>query len=178
MVAFAVRGHLAGKPEWFLTFFCIPFIAIGFFLIYGFFHQLLVTTGIGPTLMELSDHPLHPGGEYQLFLSQTGRLSVNCLTLSLICEEEATYRQGTDTRTESSKVFQQEILRQENFEIPPGIPFEIQIELRIPESAMHSVASAHNRIGWTLVVNGDVEGWPNFERSFPVILFPGTGDEA
>jgi hypothetical protein len=178
MVAFAVRSHLAGKPEWFLTFFCIPFIAIGLFLIYGFFRQLLVTTGIGPTLVELSDHPLHPRGEYQLFLSQTGRLSVKCLTLSLICEEEATYRQGTDTRTESSKVFQQEILRRENFEIPPAIPFEIQVELRIPESAMHSFASAHNRIGWTLVVNGDVEGWPNFERSFPVILFPGTGDEA
>ena len=69
---------------------------------------------------------MHPGGEYQVFLSQTGRLSVKRLKLSLVCEEEATYRQGTDTRTESQKVFAQELFRREDFEIPPGIPFEMQ----------------------------------------------------
>jgi hypothetical protein len=174
MVFFAVRSHLARKPEWMLTFFCIPFVAIGLFLIYCFFRQLLMTTGIGPTLLEISDHPLHPGGEYQVFLSQTGRLSVKSLALSLVCEEEATYRQGTDTRTESQKVFRQELFRREDFEIPPSAPFETQAALCIAEGAMHSFRSSHNRIQWTLLVEGDAEGWPHFERAFPIIIYPKT----
>ncbi len=176
MVFFAVRSHLAGHPEWILTFFCIPFLGIGLFLIYGFFRQLLVTTGIGPTLLEISDHPLHPGGEYRVFISQTGRLSVKCLALSLVCEEDATYRQGTDTRTESQKIFVQELFRLADFDIPPGIPFENESPLRIPAGVMHSFESAHNRIQWTLVVEGDAAGWPAFKRAFPVIIFPRAGD--
>ena len=72
MVYFAVRGHLAGNPDWILTFFSIPFVLGGLFLIVYFFRQLLVTAGIGPTLLEISNHPLYPGGEYQIFLSQSG----------------------------------------------------------------------------------------------------------
>ena len=176
MVFFAAHSILSGKPEWVLTFLCVPFVGIGLFLIYGFFRQLLLTTGIGPTMLEISDHPLHPGGEYRIFLAQAGRLSVKSLALSLVCEEEATYRQGTDTRTESQKVFAQELFRQENFEIPPGIPFEKESPLRIPAGAMHSFKSAHNRINWTLLVEGDIAGWPALKRAFPVIIFPNAGD--
>jgi hypothetical protein len=172
MVFFAVGSFMAGKPEWFLALFCIPFVGIGLYLIYGFFRRLLVTTGIGPTLLEISEHPLHPGEEYRVFLSQTGRLSVKRLTLSLVCEEEATYRQGTDTRTESQQIFLQELFHREDFEIPPAIPFEMEIPLCIPPGAMHSFKSAHNRVQWTLLVDGDVAGWPDFARAFPIIIFP------
>jgi hypothetical protein len=176
MVFFAGRSFAAGKPEWMLTIFCIPFVGIGLYLIYWFFRQLLVTTGIGPTLLEISDHPLHPGGEYQVFLSQAGRLSVNRLTLSLVCEEEATYRQGTDTRTETQQVYSQQIFCQANFDIPPSVPFEKESSLCIPEGAMHSFKSAHNRIQWTLLVEADIAGWPNFKRAFPVMVFPGAAE--
>jgi hypothetical protein len=178
MVFFAVRSFIAGKPEWMLTFFCVPFVGVGLFLIYCFFRQLLVTTGIGPTLLEISDHPLRPGERYRLFLSQPGRLNVNCLKLSLVCEEEATYRQGTDTRTETQTVFCRELYRRENFEIPQGIPLEVEPELLVPEGVMHSFKSAHNRIQWTLVVEGDVAGWPDFKRAFPVIILPGERGDA
>ena len=53
MVYFAVRGHLAGKPDWILTFFTIPFVLGGVFLIVYFFRQLLLTAGIGPTFLEI-----------------------------------------------------------------------------------------------------------------------------
>jgi hypothetical protein len=176
MVFFAIRSHLIGKPEWILTFFCIPFVGIGLFLIYTFFRQLLVTTGIGPTLLEISDHPLHPGGEYRLFVSQAGRLSVKRLTLSLVCEEEATYRQGTDTRTEAQQVFVQELFGLANFEIPPGAPFDHEFSFHVPASAMHSFKSPHNRVHWTLLVESEINGWPDYKRAFPVIVYPNAGD--
>ena len=178
MVYFAVRGHLTGKPDWILTILTVPFVLGGLLLIVYFLRQLLVTAGIGPTLLEISDHPLHPGGEYQLFLSQSGNLTINNLTVSLVCQEKATYRQGTNTRTELRPVYRQDLFRRDNFEIPPGLPFETNCPLKVPAGAMHSFKSGHNAIDWTLVVEGNVANWPDFKRAFSVVVFPPNGSTA
>jgi hypothetical protein len=178
MVYFAVRGHIAGKPDWFLTIFSIPFVLGGLFLIVYFFRQLLVTAGIGPTLLEIANHPLYPGEEYQIFLSQSGSLTINSLSLSLVCNEKATYRQGTNTRTEVRQVYCQELFRRDNFEIPPGMPFETNCLFTVPAGAMHSFKSGHNAVDWTLVVEGDIVKWPDFKRAFSVIIFPANNRTA
>ena len=69
-------------------------------MIYLFMRQLLIASGVGPTQLEISDHPLLPGRRYDLYLSQAGRLTMNFLEIDIVCEEQATYHQGTDTRTE------------------------------------------------------------------------------
>jgi hypothetical protein len=175
MVYFAVRGHLVGKPDWILTFFSIPFVLAGLFLIVYFLRQLLVTAGIGPTLLEISEHPLRPGGEYQVFLSQSGNLTINSLSISLVCLEKATYRQGTNTRTELRPVYSQDLFRRDDFQIPPGLPFETNCLLKVPPGAMHSFKAGHNAIDWTLLVEGDVANWPDFKRAFSVVVYPGNG---
>ncbi|HEY4761999.1 MAG TPA: DUF3592 domain-containing protein [Thermoguttaceae bacterium] len=172
MLYYALRGHILGDPQWILTIFLIPFVLVGVFLIFFFFRQLLLTAGIGPTLLEISDHPLYPGMEYKIFLSQSGRLTMNILSLSLVCHEEATYQQGTNTRTETKEVFRQELYRRDNFEIPPGIPFETDCQVTVPADAMHSFKSTHNKIDWKLVVEGNIAGWPDFKRAFSVIVYP------
>jgi hypothetical protein len=171
----AVRGHLAGRPDWFLTLFAIPFILIGLGAVAVFFRQLLLTTGIGPTLVEVSNHPLEPGGQCRVFLSQSGRLTINALRVSLVCEEAATYRQGTNTRTETQEVYRRELFRREGFAIESGLPFETEIELSVPEGAMHSFKANHNEITWSLAVEADVAKWPNYRRSFPLVVRPING---
>ncbi len=171
-VVIAVNSHLEGDPEWFLTIFIIPFVLVGIGLIVYFIRQLLVTTGIGPTLLEISDHPLHPDEEYELFVSQSGRLTINSLEVLLMCREKASYRQGTDTRTETRDVYRQQVFLREGFEVYRGMPFEVQCDVGVPAEAMHSFKSDHNEINWKLVVKGDVQGWPDYERSFPVIVYP------
>jgi hypothetical protein len=174
-VTMAVRSYFTAKPDWLLTLFTVPFAAIGVWAIVALVRQLLVATGIGPTLVEISDHPLSPGGHYRLFLSQSGWLTVNRLRVLLVCEEVATYRQGTDTRTETREVFRKELFRRDSFEIRGGMPFECDIDLALHEGAMHSFAANHNEIAWTLVVEGDAAGWPEYRRAFPAILRPATG---
>jgi hypothetical protein len=170
----AVRGHWSGDPDWFLTVFLIPFVLVGIALVYFFFRQLLITTGIGPTLVEISDHPLYPGHRYQLFLSQSGRLRMNALEVLLVCEEEVTFRHGTDARTETRRVYEKPILRHEAFDIRRGLPFESLCEFDVPAGGMHSFKSERNEINWSVVVRGDVAGWPDYQRSFPVIVYPGS----
>ena len=168
----AVRGFLARQPDWFLTLFTLPFLAAGVVLLVVFVRQLLVTTGIGPTRVEISAHPLLPGGCYRLFLSQSGRLTMESIEVSLVCEEEAIYRQGTNTRTETREVSRQPLLSHGKFQIRQGEPFEVECELNVPPTVMHSFKSNHNAIRWKVVIRGDVAKWPRFERAFPVIVHP------
>ena len=176
-VVLVVDRYGSGRPDWFLTLFIIPFVAVGLWLIRYFLRQLLVTTGIGPTSMEISDHPLYPGGEYEIFLTQSGRLSVNSLEVLLVCEEEAVYRQGTDVRTDTRRVHQQRIVRRQGIEIKPAKAFEHRCAFQMPRDMMHSFHSDHNAVHWKLVVKGDVAVWPDYERNFPIVVHPAANGE-
>jgi hypothetical protein len=136
------------------------------------FRQFLIATGLGPTQLEISDHPLLPGRHYDLILSQSGRLTMSFLEIDLVCEEQATYRQGTDTRTERRRVYQQRVFERRQFDIPQGMPFEQQCRIEILSDAMHSFIADHNEVQWKFVVRGEVPGWPRYERSFPIVVFP------
>jgi len=171
-VVAAIRGHARGEPNWPLTIFILPFVAIGVGIIFYFVRELLVSTGVGPIHVEISDHPLWPGKQYQVLLSLSGRLTIKSLAMSLVCEEQATYRQGTDTRTDRRQVFERQLLVQENFEILPGAPYEGQCALEVPPNSMHSFKADHNEVQWKLVVQGVAAKWPNFNRSFSVVVYP------
>jgi hypothetical protein len=170
--ATALNDYWRGEPNWLLTLFLVPLTIAGVASIVFFLRQLLIITWVGPTVIEVSEQPLQPGREYQLFLSQTGQLRMNALRLVLACDEVATYQQGTNTRTEIQRVHEQELFRREDFSIQHGIPFETQLGFRVPAEAMHSFKSNHNRVEWKLVVQGDVIRWPNYERCFPIVVHP------
>ena len=168
----AGRQIAAGQTDPWLILFIVPFLAGGVALVYFFIRQALISTGIGTTQLEISDHPLFPGRHYDLWISQAGRLTMKSLAVDLVCDEQATYLQGTDTRTHSCRVFEQSIFRRQDFDIPLGVPFEQQCRIEIPAAAMHSFRADHNEVQWRLIVRGEAGGWPPFARSFPVVVYP------
>ncbi len=171
-VILAIRAHLAGKPDWLLTGFTVPFLSVGVVLVVLFVRQLLVATALGPTLVEISAHPLLPGEEYRVFVSQAGRSRIERLDLLLVCEEEATYRQGTNTRTETREVYCQPLLHYERCDGQRRIPVEAECPLAVPAGAMHSFKAGHNSIHWKLVVREDAAGRTGLQRSFAVVVHP------
>jgi hypothetical protein len=177
-VALVVFGRMAvlsfqrGERDWWLVVFVVLLFAVGIFSLVLFLRRLLITTSVGPTLVEISAHPLVPGGAYEVYVSQAGRVAVAKLSVSLVCEEVAVYRQGTNTRKTTRRVFAQPLVTRESFKIGQGVPFEARTRLQIPHDAMHSFTSAHNRIDWKLVVAAEVARWPDFERGFPVVIRP------
>ena len=84
----------------------------------------------------------------------------------------ASFRQGTDTRTERVIVWRETVKEWTNLEITPGVRFETHVTVTIPVGAMHSFASEHNAVRWRIVVRGQPERWPGFVRVFPVIVYP------
>ncbi|MFC1758611.1 hypothetical protein ACFL2H_07565 [Planctomycetota bacterium] len=168
----AILAFQSGKPDWYLVALVLPFGAFGIGVVAYLARALLRATAIGPTSLEISELPLYPGHDYQVFLTQAGRLSVKSISITLICEEEVSFRQGTDTRTERRRVYEQQVFESSDFEIMPSAPYEHQGVLNFPNYVMHSFQSDHNAVYWKLVVCGAVENWPDFERNFPIVVYP------
>lgn len=168
----ALGNHLTGKPDWLLTIVSLPAIGIALMAISQFLREVSNTTRVGPTGLEISNHPLYPGREYKVFVTQAGRMKVKKLQIALVCEEAATFLQGTDVRSETKRVVEEEVAIANNFEIKPGMPFEADYQLRVPEGSMHSFKSEHNAIHWKLVVQISAEGHSRLSRSFPIVVYP------
>jgi len=167
---------LGGRIDWWLFALLVPFLGVGIWGIAMFLRSLLLATSIGPTQLEISDHPLVPGGCYDVLIAQGGTGSFRSLDLSLELEEQATFRQGTDTRTEHLVVWQQRVAGFRDVSPAPHARFEARAIVEIPANAMHSFTSAHNAVRWRLVVHGMPERRHDFARMFPVVVFPPATD--
>jgi len=167
-----VWSYVRGDASVGMTLILLPLFGIGLGLVYFTGKQFFLSTGPGQTRLEISAHPLYPGERYELYIGQTGRLHIESLSIELLCEEQATYRQGTDTRSERRCVYRQEVYRRGQVEIAPGDAFEDTCSFDVPESAMHSFHGTHNEIKWRLVVAGRLRHTPDYERAFPIVVYP------
>lgn len=168
-----IQDVRAGEPDWWMVAFIVPCLIVGLAAIAYVARLLLIAGGVGPTIVEVSDHPLVLGGDYELAISQTGRLHIDSLDVWLVCEEVATFHQGTNSRTTVRRVYEQPLISQQQIEIHHGLPFEARARLQAPAAAMHSFQALHNRVEWKIVVRGVVQRWPDFERGFPLVIRPG-----
>jgi hypothetical protein len=168
-----ISGHIAGRHDWLFTALLAPFWGVCYWSVRAFLQLLILNNGMGQTTVEISDLPLIPGREYQAVIAQHGQVSMRSLAVWLVCEEEATFTQGTDIRTEAREVFRQLCFERRDFRIEPGIPYTDTCNLHIPQTAMHSFQAPHNLVRWKLVVRGEAETWPVFERGFPIVVYPG-----
>ena len=175
VVVLAVAAGLdlaGGRTDWWLFGLLAPFALIGLVAVGQFLRRLLLATAVGPSHLEISDHPLRPGQTYDVHLSQGGSVGFRRLELVFELEEQATYCQGTDVRTEKQVVWRESIRRWDRVEPVPGTPFEADLQFSVPPRAMHSFRSAHNGVGWRLVLRGVPERWPAFLRVFPLVIVP------
>lgn len=163
---------LGGRIDWWLFALLVPFLCVGIGGAVLFFRSLVFATAIGPTQLEISEHPLLPGRRYDVLLAQGGSGTIRSLTLSIEVEEQATFRQGTDTRTEHVVVWRKAVADFHEVSAAPDARFEARAVVEIPADAMHSFTSAHNAVRWRLVVRGTHERWPAFSRIFPIVVFP------
>ena len=163
---------MGGRRDWLLFALLLPFAIVGIAGIAVFIRGIILASAVGTTQVEIADHPLRPGGTYGVLLAQAGSGEFRELSLTLELEEQATFRQGTDTRSESVVVWRQLIHAWRDVQLAPGSRFEVHATVRIPPTAMHSFASEHNFVRWMIVVHGTPARWPAFRRVFPLVVFP------
>ncbi len=174
MTVMALQGFQGGQPRLTAIVMLVPLGYMAVRTTHRFLIRLVETTSIGPTSAEVSDLPLLPGNEYELCLVQVGRGKVESLETRLVCEEEATFRQGTNVRTERRRVHDQRLFRLTDLAIKPEEPLSHRSDFCVPMNAMHSVQMTNNAIHWRLIVRGRMQRGTSFRRSFPLVVYPCT----
>jgi hypothetical protein len=69
-------------------------------------------------------------------------------------------------------VYRATAFSQRKFEIMPQQAFQTEFDFTVPDHAMHSFVAPHNAVVWSLVARGRMVTWGDFERRFPVFVYP------
>lgn len=144
------------------------FVLIGLGVIGAAIHSLLAL--FNPTVqIEFSKSPLQLGDSLVLKWNVNGRFDrISQFTITLEGHEIARYRRGTDTHTDKHLFLKQSIVETaKQIEIAKG-----QKPLNIPADTMHSFKSSDNEIKWTLVIHGEISGWPDVKDEMDLQIFP------
>ncbi len=176
LVAVEIEAIRAGRASYLKIAVLLLLVWIGWKLLNYFVGVLRKHLIVGAVIVELSDHPLRPGKDYELYITQFGRLNLRRLDIDLVCEEEATFLQGTDVRVERQVVRRENLWSEAKVRIDPTAGWEQQFPIRVPNDAMHSFHSPHNAVKWKIEVRGESRRWPSFCRSFPVVVHPYGSD--
>ena len=163
-----------GRTDWVAGGVAIPTLFAAVWSFYRFIKQLLKTISVGPTVIELDSYPIVPGMINRVFLSQNGRLRLQLLDIRLVCIEEATFNQGTNTLTDKNVVYSCRLFRKRGIKLSSKAPFQSEFEFALPIGAMHSFHSPSNRITWQIEIHGQTKGFPKVKRNFEVIVIPST----
>ncbi len=172
LLAVAISGWWYSNPRPVLAMLLVPFTGVAFWALKSFLRQVRRIAGVGSTVVEISDHPLQPGGTYQLFVMQMGRMRLRNLRVRLVCEEESFFRQGTDVRSDQHVALSKDLLSESSVRVDPMVPWEQQLEFELPHNVMHSFSATNNSVRWRLIVSGEARPWPSFCRSFPLVVHP------
>jgi Protein of unknown function (DUF3592) len=162
-----VEGWRTGAGDGCLTAFLVPFVLVGLLLLISIPHQFLAMFNPRPRLA--LDSALRLGEPVRLSWSWSGRAKrIRKLRLMLTGIEQASYRRGTSTTTES-KTFAEITLLETD--LPGRIP-EGSIQVTVPADTMHTFEASSNRIHWRIDVQGEITGWPDVAEQFPVDVAP------
>lgn len=164
--------YLRNESPWLALGLVVVLGSVGIWLAFNLIREFWHRRGIGQSHVEISAHPLVLGGEYQAYLMQMGNMTLRKLLVELVCEESASYQQGTDSRTSVEVVFRQELRKWRGLRVEATQPFEAEMTFSIPATAMHSFRSAHNQIRWMLLVRGETNRHQEVYRQFGLLVQP------
>jgi hypothetical protein len=163
----------SGQPDGCLTAFLVPFVLIGLMLLISVPYQLLALFNPRPVLV--LDRGLRLGEPVRLswrFRGAAGR--IRRLRLTLSGREEATYRRGTSTHTDRSTFTEISLLDLTD----RAALREGSVQVTVPADTMHTFTAAHNKVVWSLKIQGEIARWPDVGEDFEVTVSagaPGSG---
>jgi hypothetical protein len=166
-----VNGWRTGDRPIFLSLFLVPFVAIGLggvgYVVYAFLGLFNPRPHLrlSPGALTLGERALV---EWEI---EGAAHRLRKLTLTLEGREEATYRRGTDTRTDREVFARIQVGERGAGELRRG-----SARIEVPARTMHSFAAPNNKIVWVLRVAGEIRAWPDVAEEFPVVVLPPGGE--
>ncbi|MCA9394233.1 MAG: DUF3592 domain-containing protein [Candidatus Omnitrophica bacterium] len=144
--------------------------------IFGFF-GLLMILATGHAFLALFNPRVRLETESK-YVPVGGTLAVNWLltgngnkikefTVSLVGQEEATYRRGTSTYTDRETFYEHNLVDHASGAVGGG-----NVTLKVPDGTMYTWKASNNKIVWLIKVNGVIEKWPDIKEEYEIEVIP------
>lgn len=163
-----------------VVYFLFQQDAPGFFkAVFGFFGVVMIlVTGhaflalFNPRLrMEAENREVPVGGSLAVNWMLSGSSNkIKEFTVSLVGQEEATYRRGTSSYTDRETFFEHKLLDLQS----GGGAGGGNVTLKIPERTMYTWKAPNNKIVWLLKVKGVIEKWPDIKEEYEIQVVPAS----
>ncbi len=165
---YLVFFHDDGRAPIFAKIIIGLFALIGVALLGGVFSNFLAL--FNPRIRITAPTTTVPlGGELHFTWTVSGRVTMlHKLRITFEGREEATYKRGTSTSTDT-KVFA---------EIPVFETTEREFlaqgsaRIAVPANLMHTFEASHNKVLWRLKVQGEIPRWPDVADEYPINVLP------
>ena len=152
------------------TLFMIPFVLVGLGTIAGTGYYTLAL--FNPKVeLQFDSGSTRLGETLALkwrLIGRPGRLNDFKLTLEAI--EEAKYRRGTDTVTDTNTFIEIPLAEFDHIDFTWRGEGEASVEL--PRDAMHSFVADNNKIIWRVRAKGAIPRWPDVNDSTDITVLP------
>lgn len=151
-----------------VTWFAIPFVLIGLAIVGLAVYQILAL--MNPIVSVTVDrYPIRLNEPADFAYELRGRAErIQRLSLTLQGLEKVTFRQGTNTRTESSVVYSLNLLST----VDPRAIRSGRCTFTLPADVMASFKGRNNAFLWQLVCKGEIPKWPDVKDTFEWVVLP------
>lgn len=166
---FEYQSFVQGESfSWFLALFLLLFQIVGVALIGAVPYQILALANPRP-IVTLSRASVPLGGSVSFAWELSGAAHrVTGLQMTLRGREEARYRRGTDTQTDTHVFYSAKLVDAAHaMSIPRGSG-----TIQVPRESMHSFTANNNKVIWTLHVSGGILRWPDIDETFDITVRP------
>ena len=128
----------------------------------------------GPPRLVVSVQPVFIGERFTVRFEQfyRRRCSLQHVALHLRCVEEARWQKGDQRLREQVEIHTRRHLLVPAGEVAPGTRLNGEVELCIPDQAMHSFSAPHNQVRWLLELEIAVAGGEGHREQFPLLVAP------
>jgi hypothetical protein len=173
-VAGTIQLGLQGRWVVALIVFVAIFGLVGLVLIawavYTMLEEFPRLRGLPSAQVELSIHPLSPGGAYELEARQPGPVHLRALQVLLVCEVQQVFTSDDGEKSDKLEtVYQAELAREEELHIDE-VPYTARLRFSVPADARPS-RDDPGGVRWRVVVKGRRAGWPvGFAFDFPLTV--------
>ncbi len=164
----AVESYRKGDLDVGLSCFLSIFVLLGLGVVVGTVHAFLALWNPRPHVT-LSEGSPRLGERVDVSWSFTGHAErLRRLTLSLVGREEAT-RHGSRSDPTNRHVFRTVPIFEstEPVEIAAG-----SARFTVPEDTVPSLAAPHNKVVWSVAVEGEIRHWPDVSQELALEILP------
>ena len=146
---------------------------LGLLIIFAVIHRITQLIVTGGSAVEIASEPLFPGGQTKLHLYTQRALTITEVSVSVRCQQHATYRRGKHSHTDRSTSHERQIYSAKNINTQAMRSFA-EVALEIPADAFVTLRTSSHGIRWEVVVKINVPGKPDIEDAFTFRVAPGA----